>query len=121
MVRDGQITQLTSDHSLLNDYLRSNRLTPEEIDAFPHKNVIVRALGMRETVQVDITPLEPRSGDVYLLCSDGLSGMVTDEVILEAVEEHPDDLDAACEQLIDVANANGGHDNVTAVLVRCGD
>ena len=119
LVREGEISQLTSDHSLLNDYLRSNRLTPEEVDAFPHKNVIVRALGMRDTVEVDIMPLEPREGDIYLLCSDGLSGMIKDDQILTAIEENRDDLDIACRHLIDLANAHGGHDNVTAVLISC--
>ena len=119
LIREGQISQLTSDHSLLNDYLRTNRLTPEEIEAFPHKNVIVRALGMRDIVEVDIQPLEPRTGDIYLLCSDGLSGMITDQQILDAVEQNIEDLDAACRRLIDLANAHGGHDNVTAVLIRC--
>ena len=75
--RDGKLEQLTEDHSLLNDYIKMKRLTPEEIANFPHKNVIVRALGMKDTVKVD-TRFEPEAGDVYLLCSDGLSGMVTD-------------------------------------------
>jgi protein phosphatase len=119
LIRGDQIEQLTSDHSLLNDYLRTNRLTAEEIDAFPHKNVIVRALGMRETVEVEIRPLEPRSGDIYLLCSDGLSGMISDDVILDLTNAHRDDLQTACDNLIAAANKNGGHDNVTAVLIRC--
>src|SRR5271163_302000 len=77
-IRDGQMEQLTEDHSLLNDYIKMKRLTPEEIANFPHKNVIVRALGMKDTVKVDTRLEQPRAGDVYLLCSDGMSGPVTD-------------------------------------------
>ena len=115
--RGGMLKQVTEDHSLLNDYLKAKKLSPEEIDAFPHKNVIVRALGMKDTVQVDISRLEPQDGDVFLLCSDGLSGMVTDAAIADVLTKQKD-LTAACSQLIDLANANGGHDNVTCVLTR---
>jgi len=69
------IRQITEDHSLLNDYLKVHKLTQEEIENFPHKNVIVRALGMKDSVMVDIHRLAPRPGDVYLLCSDGLNGI----------------------------------------------
>ncbi len=80
-IRDSDIEQITDDHSLLNDYIKANKLTPEEIENFPHKNVIVRALGMKDTVQVDVNRLDPKVGDYYLLCSDGLSGMISDEEI----------------------------------------
>lgn len=115
--RDGQLRQLTEDHSLLNDYLKAKKLTPEEIENFPHKNVIVRALGMKDNVVVDVNRVEPKPGDIFLLCSDGLSGMMTDEQI-QTVLQNTKDLDKACAQLIDSANANGGNDNVTAVLAR---
>ena len=87
-VRDGKLEQLTEDHSLLNDYIKMKRLTPEEIANFPHKNVIVRALGMKDTVKVDTRLEQPRAGDVYLLCSDGLSGPVSDPDMLDIVERH---------------------------------
>ena len=115
--REGKLTQVTEDHSLLNDYLKAKKLTPEEIEAFPHKNVIVRALGMKDTVQVDVSRHEPRDGDIFLLCSDGLSGMVPDPVIQETLAKAKD-LHLAASQLIDIANANGGNDNVTCVLAR---
>ncbi len=115
--RDGQLRQITEDHSLLNDYLKAKKLTPEEIENFPHKNVIVRALGMKDNVVVDVNRVEPKPGDIFLLCSDGLSGMVTDEQI-QTVLQNTKDLDKACAMLIDSANANGGNDNVTAVLAR---
>jgi protein phosphatase len=115
--RDNTLRQITEDHSLLNDYLKAKKLTPEEIEAFPHKNVIVRALGMKDTVNVDINRVEPKDGDIFLLCSDGLSGMVPDKQMEQIMQSQPD-LDKACAQLIDAANANGGNDNVTCVLAQ---
>ncbi|MBL9037644.1 MAG: Stp1/IreP family PP2C-type Ser/Thr phosphatase [Archangium sp.] len=115
--REGVLKQVTEDHSLLNDYLKAKKLTQEEIDNFPHKNVIVRALGMKDLVAVDINRVAPQKGDIFLLCSDGLSGMVTDAQI-QATLQSTNDLDKACAQLIDSANANGGTDNVTCVLAR---
>src|SRR4029077_9533268 len=97
--REGLFDQLTEDHSLLNDYIKMKHLSPEEIAAFPHKNVIVRALGMKASVQVDVIVDAPRLGDVYLLCSDGLSGMVSDPQIAEILAEERD-LDVLCERLI---------------------
>jgi serine/threonine protein phosphatase PrpC len=115
--REGMFDQLTEDHSLLNDYIKMKHLSPEEIAAFPHKNVIVRALGMKASVQVDVIVDTPRLGDVYLLCSDGLSGMVPDgEIAAMMSNEH--DLDRVCDRLIGTANNNGGLDNVTVVAVR---
>jgi protein phosphatase len=118
LLRGGGIRQITEDHSLLNDYKKSRALTPEEIEAFPHKNVIVRALGMRDTVEVDLVREELQPGDVLLLCSDGLSGMVPDERIAEIVRGFPKDLKGAGQALVDAANEAGGQDNVTCVLVQ---
>jgi protein phosphatase len=118
LLRGGSLRQLTEDHSLLNDYRKTRALTPEEIEAFPHKNVIVRALGMRDSVDVDVMREELRDGDVFLLCSDGLSGMVPDARIAEIIRGYPKDLKAAAQALIDAANEAGGQDNVTCVLVQ---
>ena len=118
LLRGGSIRQVTEDHSLLNDYKKSRALTPEEIEAFPHKNVIVRALGMKDVVEVDLLREELQDGDVLLLCSDGLSGMVPDERIAEIVRGHPRDLRGAAQALVDAANEAGGQDNVTCVLVQ---
>jgi PPM family protein phosphatase len=118
VIREGAIKQVTEDHSLLNDYLKVHKLTPEEIEHFPHKNVIVRALGMKETVTVDVHRIEPKPGEIYLLCSDGLSGMVTDEQLLETVLDSGPDLEKTCQALIARANASGGVDNITVVLVE---
>jgi len=116
-VRDGKIEQLTEDHSLLNDYIKMKRLTPEEIANFPHKNVIVRALGMKDTVKVDTRFETPRANDTYLLCSDGLSGPVSDPDMLDIIVGSPD-LETAASRLIGRANDNGGPDNITVILAR---
>lgn len=116
-LRGESLEQLTEDHSLLNDYIKMKSMTPEEIENFPHKNVIVRALGMKETVKVDAILDRPRPGDLYILCSDGLAGPASDEEIREIALGHRD-LKQAAQAMIDKANANGGPDNVTAVLCR---
>lgn len=118
LFRDGVLKQLTEDHSLLNDYLKAKKLTPEEVDAFPHKNVIVRALGMKDTVQVDLIRLDAQEDDLFLLCSDGLSGMLSHAQMQETLQSSPD-LEASCSQLIALANSAGGNDNVTCILARC--
>jgi protein phosphatase len=116
-LRDGKLEQMTEDHSLLNDYIKMKRLSAAEIANFAHKNVIVRALGMKASIEVDVIIEQPRMGDLYVLCSDGLSGMMADtEIGGLAVEEG--DLDKLCERLISTANANGGVDNITVVCAR---
>lgn len=116
-VRDGVIHQLTRDHSLINDYLLAMPdLTEEQRSELP-KNVITRALGMQDQVVVDLQHDDPRPGDVYVLCSDGLSGMVTDDEILKVVNSTAD-IREACNKLIARANEHGGEDNVTAVLIK---
>ena len=116
-LREGMLDQLTEDHSLLNDYVKMKQLTPEEIEAFPHKNVIVRALGMKSSVQVDVLQDVPRLGDTYLLCSDGLSGMISDLDIARILARESD-LDLACHRLVEAANEAGGTDNITVVAAR---
>lgn len=116
--RDDELQQVTDDHSLLNDYIKMKDLSEEEIENFPHKNVIVRALGMKETVQVDVDTQKPKNGDVYLLCSDGLCDMLSDDQIEQIVADERDDLDACVDELIDAANEEGGNDNITVVLVE---
>ncbi len=115
--RGGDLVQLSEDHSLLNDLIRAKKLSPEEIEAFPHKNVIVRALGIQDNLQVDILQERPQDGDLYLLCSDGLSGMLSDERIAALLREEGEDEEKVA-RLIDAANEAGGIDNVTVVLAR---
>lgn len=116
-IRDGAILQLTRDHSLISDAAHmAPWMTEEEIRQLP-PNVITRALGIREEVLVDILTDDTREGDIYLLCSDGLSGMLTDEELLSIVTQAPS-LEDGCRELIQRANDAGGVDNITAVLVR---
>jgi len=117
-LRGEELEQVTEDHSLLNDYIKMKDLTPQEIENFPHKNVIVRALGMKATVQVDVDHEEPEDGDIYMLCSDGLNGMIDDETIRKIMAENREDLEQCCNKLIAAANENGGTDNVTVVCVE---
>jgi protein phosphatase len=118
LYRQGAIKQITEDHSLLNDYIKAKKLTQQEIDNFPHKNVIVRALGMQATVKVDLIRQELEEGDILLLCCDGLSGMVTDQRMADLVRASGGDLKRAVQALIDAANEAGGVDNITVVLAQ---
>lgn len=126
-VRGGEITPLTRDHSLVSDAIHvAPWMTPEEIAQLP-PSVITRALGIREDVVVDMRREPALVGDIYVLCSDGLTGLVSDEGIRDLVVEHaikkrkaPDDdsLELACQALVDAANDAGGDDNVTVVLAE---
>jgi protein phosphatase len=118
-LRNGAIQQITRDHSLLEDYKDAKPdMTEEEQRNFPHKNVITRALGMRDSVQVDIKHEPIQDGDIFLLCSDGLSGMVEDPQILHIISASGD-LERAVAELVDQANRAGGVDNITALLLQC--
>jgi PPM family protein phosphatase len=117
-IRDGALELLTMDHSLVNDYLRAAPdLTADQIAELP-RNVITRALGMQDRVLVDVQTHEPKVGDVHLLCSDGLNGMMSDDEILQTVVAHPGDIQGAARALVELANNHGGEDNVTVVLVE---
>jgi PPM family protein phosphatase len=115
LIRGGELEQLTDDHSLVGELVRSGKLTPEDAESHPQRSVITRALGTDPDVDVDTITVETRSGDVFLLCSDGLYSMVGNERILELVERHHGDLDAAAKALITAANRGGGDDNITVV------
>jgi serine/threonine protein phosphatase PrpC len=116
LLRDGALEQLTDDHSLVAELVRSGRLTPDEAGTHPHRSVITRALGTDAEVDVDVMAVPTKLGDVFVLCSDGLSSMVGDEAIRDALEQHGGDLDEAARVLVDAANAAGGEDNITVVL-----
>ena len=116
-VRDGELEQLTEDHSLVADLMRSGRLTPEEADAHPQRSVITRALGTDAEVDVDMTTIDVEPGDLFLLCSDGLTTMVPEEDILRIAQESGS-LDEIARTLVRAANSGGGEDNITVVLFR---
>jgi serine/threonine protein phosphatase PrpC len=120
-IRDGKLEQLTEDHSLVAELVRSGRLSPEEADVHPQRSVITRALGTDPDVDVDTFTVEARPGDVFMICSDGLTSMVDDEAILEIVERNRVSLDQAARALVDAANKGGGEDNITIVAFEIGD
>jgi PPM family protein phosphatase len=119
-LRDGSFERLTDDHSLVEELVRQGKLTPQEAEVHPQRSIITRALGPEKDVQVDTFTHTARDGDVYLLCSDGLSGMVPDEQLAQILASSRS-LDDAGRALIDAANAAGGRDNITAVLFRVAD
>jgi serine/threonine protein phosphatase PrpC len=116
-LRDGELLRLTDDHSLVDELIRQGRLTPEEAEEHPQRSVITRALGPESTVEVDVRSIHGRPGDVYLLCSDGLTTMTGEDVLHEVLTTHTRLRDAG-EALISAANAAGGKDNITVVLAR---
>ncbi len=115
-IRDGQLEQLTADHSLVAELVRSGRLTPEQAADHPHRSVITRALGTEASVDVDTFTMETAPGDLYLLCSDGLTTMVGDERILAIVDEAEREPGAVARSLVQAANGAGGEDNITVVV-----
>jgi PPM family protein phosphatase len=116
LIRDGRLEQLTDDHSLVAELVRSGKLTPEEAETHPQRSVITRALGTEADVDVDTFSVRSAPGDLFLLCSDGLTSMVDDETILDAVERNRADLGEAAKALINAANRGGGEDNITVVF-----
>ncbi len=115
LVRDGSLEQLTEDHSLVNELLKSGKLSPQEAETHPQRSVITRAVGTDPDVDVDAFTVSANEGDVFLLCSDGLTDMVRDDDILDTVERFRDDLDRATKSLISAANRGGGEDNITVI------
>jgi PPM family protein phosphatase len=115
LVRDGTLEQLTEDHSLVGELVRSGKLTREEAEVHPQRSMMTRAVGTDPDVDVDTFAVEPHAGDLFLLCSDGLTTMVEDDEILRLVEEQRGDLDALVNALIKAANRGGGEDNITVV------
>jgi protein phosphatase len=115
VIRDGGLEQLTEDHSLVNELLKSGKLSPQEAEVHPQRSVITRAVGTDPDVDVDTFAVDAGEGDVFLLCSDGLTDMVSDEDILEVVERHHDDLDRLTKALVSAANRGGGEDNITVI------
>jgi protein phosphatase len=118
LVRGEQMEQLTEDHSLVNELMKTGKLSEEEAQVHPQRSVITRAVGTDPDVDVDGFTMEAEEGDVFLICSDGLTDMVEDEEILELLHSNRDDLEKAVKALVAAANRGGGEDNITAVAFQ---
>jgi serine/threonine protein phosphatase PrpC len=119
-LRDGELEQLTRDHSLVAELERSGQITPEAAEHHPQRSIITRALGPEPDVEVDTYTIAGRAGDVYLICSDGLTSMISDDE-LAAILRSAASLEDAADSLVRAANQSGGKDNITVVLFRLGD
>jgi protein phosphatase len=117
LLRDGELERITEDHSLVEELLRQGRLTEEEAEEHPQRSIITRALGPEPDVDVDTFAVKAADGDLYLICSDGLTSMISEAAVAEILREAPD-LPTAAERLITAALDAGGRDNVTVVLFR---
>jgi serine/threonine protein phosphatase PrpC len=116
LLRQSELRQVTHDHSLVAELVRSGRLSPEEAETHPQRSVITRALGTDPEIEVDVFSLRLEDGDLFLLCSDGLTSMLDDDRIGQILREQRGDLDAASRALVEAANRAGGEDNITVVL-----
>jgi serine/threonine protein phosphatase PrpC len=121
LIRNGGLEQLTEDHSLVAELVRSGQLSAEEAETHPQRSVITRALGSDPDVDVDTFSIDAHEGDLFMLCSDGLTSMLEDDVILRTVEKHRDNLQSAAKALIKAANKAGGEDNITVVFFEIGE
>jgi serine/threonine protein phosphatase PrpC len=121
LIRDRKVDQLTEDHSLVAELVRTGRLSPEEAETHPQRSVITRALGTDPDVDVDVFSVEAKPGDLFLICSDGLTSMVDDSTILDTVEGQRGDLDGVAKALVAAANRSGGEDNITVVFFEVVD
>lgn len=117
LLRNGKLKQITDDHSLVADLLRSNMISPEVARTHPYRNVITRAVGVDPVVTADIFALDKQEGDLWLICSDGLTNMVPDETI-ESVLKDAENEETAADELLALALEKGGTDNITFVLCR---
>ena len=121
LVRGGRIDQLTSDHSWVNEQIQSGVISADQARSHPLRNVVTRALGGKPDLQVDMQAHKIESGDILLLCSDGLTTMITDDDILRLITESGTDVEKAARGLVAAANARGGEDNITVLLLRFDD
>lgn len=116
LFRASELSQLTDDHSLVGELVRSGRLTPEDAEQHPHRSVITRAVGTEASVEVDVGTIRPEPGDLYLICSDGLTDMIQDAQIAQAVAEANGEPEAVARELVAAANRAGGIDNITVIV-----
>ncbi|MCI0568926.1 MAG: Stp1/IreP family PP2C-type Ser/Thr phosphatase [Acidobacteria bacterium] len=118
LIRDGEIRQLTHDHTFVNEQVEKGFMSKAEADRHPARNILTRAVGSADDLTVDLSETHLKPGDYVLLCSDGLSSMVEDRDILKVVQEKNGSLEEACAGLVGLANEHGGWDNVTAILIH---
>ncbi|NMB33851.1 MAG: Stp1/IreP family PP2C-type Ser/Thr phosphatase [Clostridium sp.] len=117
LIRDNTIQKLTTDHSYIEELLKNGSLTREEAENHPKRNIITRALGCEKKVLADLISFEIRDGDTLILCTDGLTNMLTDEEILDTITKEADP-ESSCDKLIHWANERGGVDNVTVIVIK---
>lgn len=117
-IRRGGIERITKDHSLADEYLNMGILRADELEYFPYKNVITRALGLNASVEPEVSFITIQPGDIFVFCSDGLTDPLGDDDILNIVSDNTDDIERACRALIDAANDAGGPDNITCVIAQ---
>ena len=117
-IRQDDIVQISRDHSFVQEQVDNGMMSAAEAHQSQYRHMITRALGLKESVDVDLTEQPARPGDVLLLCSDGLSDLLDDEDMLVAVRHHADDLEQACQALVARANSKGGDDNITVLVVQ---
>ena len=121
LIRDGNIRLLTSDHSWVNEQVMSGLIDSEQARTHPLRNVVTRALGGKEGLEVDMQVLELKGGDLLLLCSDGLTSMMEDVEILEVVKAGGHEVNVVARQLVEAANSSGGEDNITTIALSFND
>lgn len=116
IIKNSQIQQITEDDSLVNELIKNGSITKEEAKTHPQRNVITKALGTSIDIEVNIQTIEYKSGDILIICSDGLSNMVKENSMLGIIES--EDVSVACEKLIELAKENGGSDNITLIIIK---
>ena len=116
LARSANLRQITEDHSYIEELIKNGSLTREEAESHPRKNVITRAIGSSRDIEVDLMDLEAENGDVFLLCTDGLTNMICENEIYNIIKDN--EPEKACEQLIDAAKGKGGEDNITVIVIK---
>jgi len=117
-IRGTLIEQLTEDHSLVQQLVRTGNLGPEEAKTFPQRHILMQAVGVRPIIQPDLRIETPEPGDVFIVCSDGIHSVVTEEELVEVIRHNATDLQRGCETLVALANSRGGRDNATVIIIR---
>lgn len=118
-LRDGALELLTSDHTVVNDLVRNHDISEAEASVHPYRHMLTRALGPSADVAPEVRRIDAQVEDLYVLCSDGVSGMLSSDAIQAILVSHRDDPEQVCRQLVEAANQAGGKDNATAIAVRC--